>query len=144
LRIFISPCCIAAWCPCPSWFANDSAAIGSHDWPSGQDDPPVCAFVDEEFGNSVPYRTQVSYVCPDGYVFETPDLLLYDERSSVLTMTCLETASWTPKVIPKCIREWKIRASKRLIFEFGLFPSWNSNALQSRNASFKDDREKFR
>jgi len=98
---------LASFCPCPSWFANDSAVVGSHDWPSGSDDPPVCNYINDELGDSVPYQTEVNYICPDGFVFETPDLLLYGEETNILHMTCLQTASWSPSVIPKCIREFE-------------------------------------
>jgi len=94
---------LAAVCDCPPGFSNESARIGAHDWPEvNARDEPVCGGDGE-----VPFTTQVNYQCPDGFVFETPDLLLYGVESNVLTLTCERYAAWSPTAQPKCIRKKK-------------------------------------
>ncbi|XP_059096709.1 sushi, von Willebrand factor type A, EGF and pentraxin domain-containing protein 1-like [Tigriopus californicus] len=88
--------CEPVVCPCPPWFANNSIE-GTSDW-HNEGGATKCP---ED--QSVLYGTNVTYTCPEGYVFETPQLIAFQEETSVLTLTCEKYADWSLGVKPKCI-----------------------------------------
>ena len=45
------------------------------------------------------------YSCPEGFVFETLELLQSGVEQSELELTCESFADWSPQVKPKCIRK---------------------------------------
>ena len=51
-----------------------------------------------------PIDAEIEYTCPEGFVFETQDLIDSGIETSNLTVTCSRFASWTPLIQPKCIR----------------------------------------
>ncbi len=63
-----------------------------------------CFCVTCQFANFVSIK-QITYACPDGFVFETPQLLAEGIEQSIMAMTCAAFATWDPPVIPKCIRK---------------------------------------
>lgn len=88
---------VASQCDCPPWFANGtqpgSTSLSKDDWTKcGKEG--LTFFLDDE----------VTYTCPEGYVFETPDLVFQGNETQKLTLTCATFASWKPGLIPKCIR----------------------------------------
>ena len=69
--------CVPINCPCPRWFPNDTWT-GTHSWTNGlpaadvdNRKPPVC----DPDDHVIPMGTKVSYTCPEGFVFETPELI---------------------------------------------------------------------
>lgn len=97
-------------CPCPPWYSNDSWT-GSFTW-DGDISPPKCLGEELEDGEMSAetrnqlYQAEITYECPDGFVFETPELLAGNPGQKTLTMTCEKNAAWSPTLTPKCVRKY--------------------------------------
>ncbi|TRY78752.1 hypothetical protein TCAL_06219, partial [Tigriopus californicus] len=98
---------IAAWDYCLPDCPHDEITVAC------LDEPRFPAFAPEGdyhrnyttdyFPGSHDKLLEVTYKCPEGYVFETPELILDGQESMELTLTCATFASWKPGLIPKCI-----------------------------------------
>ena len=76
---------------------------GSYDWDDERPNTqPNCS---EARNLAIPLHTIITYECPEGFVFETPDLLESEKESNILRLQCSPFASWLPELIPKCIRK---------------------------------------
>ena len=62
---------------------------------------PICS---EEEEDGLIYGTNITYYCPEGFVFETFDLVHSNISTDRLTLTCEKYAAWSPVEQPKCIR----------------------------------------
>ncbi len=96
---------IAIRCPCPRWFPNNTWS-GTHSWSNGAESfdpraPPVC----DPDNSSILIGEKVTYTCPEGFVFETPELILDGAEVNLMTFTCSEFGDWFPNLQPKCIRK---------------------------------------
>jgi hypothetical protein len=62
---------------------------------------PIC---DPRAQNITMYET-VTYTCPEGFVFETSELILDGIETSILTFTCADYGDWYPNLTPNCVRK---------------------------------------
>ena len=96
-------------CPCPPWFPNDTWT-GLFEWDTDLS-PPRClgeVLADGEVSaenRDSQYGATINYECPDGFVFETPELLAGNPGQQTLQLTCAANAAWSPVLIPTCVRK---------------------------------------
>ncbi|XP_059096703.1 uncharacterized protein LOC131891197 [Tigriopus californicus] len=87
--------CERVACPCPPKFSKDSVVSGTTDW-----NTKFWTCLENE---TFPQDTHITYTCPEGYVFETPQLLAFGQENSELFVKCETYADWNVTRKPKCV-----------------------------------------
>ncbi|TRY78180.1 hypothetical protein TCAL_06223 [Tigriopus californicus] len=88
--------CERVACPCPPKFSKDSVVSGTTDW-----NTKFWTCLENE---TFPQDTHITYTCPEGYVFETPQLLAFGQENSELFVKCETYADWNVTRKPKCVQ----------------------------------------
>ncbi|XP_059089355.1 uncharacterized protein LOC131885347 [Tigriopus californicus] len=90
--------CIPVLCTCPQWFPPKSK-LGTYNWNNGLPPPTGC----NQNEPNVKHLTEVTYNCPDGFMFNTSESDVAIPESATLTFTCSKFANWSPVFQPHCI-----------------------------------------
>ena len=93
-----------AICGCPPKWSNETVGEGWHSWDNDVFDN--CGEGDDEDEEEYLVGTSITYSCPMGHVFETPELLETGDFSlglNVITLTCEQFSVWIPHIVPKCV-----------------------------------------
>ncbi|TRY78181.1 hypothetical protein TCAL_06224, partial [Tigriopus californicus] len=87
--------CQRVTCACPPRFSRDSVVYGTTDWGN---QIYTC-----QRNESFPLNASITYSCPEGYVFETPEFLAFGDEKDELFVICETYADWNITHDPKCI-----------------------------------------